>query len=237
MEGEAYPPSSSSGGGPLICPLCGHEYKRAKYLSAHMKRCQKFFGRDNDCFKGRYKCEFCDTYFSRLTRLEEHIRKIHPAGKQSLLFSCGICEEGFVTEKELREHRAVHIKTNEFTLLATAFRRHAMHLRAFFDIPLTMDEAVAHCVKTIPPVLETALVYNKIFKCSVIIFVELYKVDARGVTSRIDIFPFRSQAFLVRPFNNFKPDLTRAIRAIVEQVDEFLYQVRFFLFGRIHPVC
>ena len=157
-----------------------------------------------------------------------------------------------MTEKELREHRTTHIKTNDFTMLASAFRRHSMHLRAFFDIPLTMDEAVVRSLETIPPVLETALVYNKLFKCGVIFFVELYKVDAQGEASRIDIFPFRSQAFLVRPFNNFKPDLTRALRAIVHQVDEFLFQVRngllaflfdrgcyqsFFLFGGIHSVC
>jgi hypothetical protein len=183
----------------------------------------------------------CDTYFSRLVGVENHMRKIHPPNKQALMFSCGICEEGFCTQKELVEHRqSAHVKTNDFTLMGSAFRRQAMHLRAFFaDTPITLDMALAHCRKTIPPVLETSLVYNKVFKCSIIVFLEMYKVNAAAEVSRIDMFVFRAAAFIVRPFNNFKKDVVKALKSIDKQVDDFIFQVSlvllvtYFLFLRV----
>jgi uncharacterized C2H2 Zn-finger protein len=231
MEEEAYRPSSSGGSDSLVCPLCGQIFKQSKSLMKHLNKCQKYCGREEDRFKGRYKCEFCDTYFARISRVEDHMRRIHPPGKQALLFSCGICAEGFTSQKELHQHRQTqHVKTNDFTVMATAFRRHAMHLRAWFDTPLTMDEAIVFCCRKIPPVLETSQVYNKLFKCGIVLFVELYKVDLEGNASRTDIFTFRADAFIVRPFNDFFPDVVRSLKSIVHQVEEFLHQVNSIAF-------
>ena len=81
-------------------------------------------------------------------------------------------------------------------------------------------------MEEIPILLETALVSNKLLKCSIIMMIEMYKTDMEGEINRVETFPFRAQAFVIRPFNNFKAQVSDALEMINESVGEFLYQVR-----------
>ncbi len=213
------------------CHNCGKVFSYEKSFTKHVQRCQNldFYsdGQRGSRFVGRYKCPHCESFFSRLDYLENHIKRIHPPDAQALFFSCGICSSAFPTRVELREHRETeHVKTNEFVIMSSAHKSTAVHYRYFFEKNvISLDDCLKKCLEQIPTLLETALVYNKLLKCSIVIFIEMYKTDADGEISRMETFPFRAQAFIIRPFSNFQAQVGEALEFIGESVGEFLYQV------------
>ena len=191
-------------------------------------------GQRGSRYVGRYKCRECESFFSRLESLETHMKRVHPPNTQALYFSCGICSSAYPTRAALQAHRETeHVKTNEFVLMNSAHNSSVAQYRYFFETNvLSLDECVKKCLEQIPTLLETALVYNKLLKCSIIIFIEMYKTDMDGEISRMETFPFRASAFLIRPFSNFKAQVSEALEFIGESVGEFLYQV-----GRMENEC
>ncbi|XP_045496567.1 zinc finger protein 260-like [Colias croceus] len=53
--------------------------------------------------KGRYKCDSCDKFFSKLPALQYHVKIMHPKS-----FRCSTCKKKFPTKKELRLHEVIH---------------------------------------------------------------------------------------------------------------------------------
>ena len=98
-----------------------------------------------------------------------------------------------------------HIKTNEFVIMNSAHKSTAVHYQYFLEKNvLSLDDCMKKCLERISTLLETALVYNKLLKCSIVVFVEMYKTDMEGEINSIDTLSFWAQAFVIRPFSNFK---------------------------------
>ena len=82
----------------LDCSKCktGYRYSSIKKRKAHEKRCEGF----------KYTCDKCanQKYFSKFTKLKEHIQKEHQQQVQLLYAFCISCNVTFTHQSYLREH-------------------------------------------------------------------------------------------------------------------------------------
>ena len=89
--------------------------KSVKFLSASERKNTGLF-RQSD---GKYRCQFCNTFFTRLNDCVRHEKNFHNI---QLVFSCKTCGESFSSNANLNEHRKTHIfESDDFKIVKEVF--------------------------------------------------------------------------------------------------------------------
>lgn len=94
---------SHTGEKPYPCGICGRMFGHMSTLKSHLRV---------HTGEKPYICISCGTKFRQSCHLLVHIKKYHGSEK---LFSCQLCEKGFVNRSELRVHTRSHSAERPFS--------------------------------------------------------------------------------------------------------------------------
>ena len=82
-----------------FCHLCEKKFKTEKFLIKHLES-----EHSSEQFN-TYKCEYCDSSFMSVSKLNAHKRSIHARANS---YTCDICKKVFSSRGALNSHKVVH---------------------------------------------------------------------------------------------------------------------------------
>lgn len=204
-----------------FCKFCNRDFAHPANLARHEggNKC-KGKGTHN----GRYLCPQCPTLFARHDIMKRHVLNVHT---NNLYFACGLCPSYFHELVELKKHREeAHTFKTEFTLLKSAHVRQVQQHRLYFpDEVVTVDEGFLYAKKQILDFTTSMLVNQPRFRINLVMGIEMYKSDERGLCTALEVFSFRSSGIIVNKFMSMEDELGGAY----EQIDRNVAEI-----GRAH---
>jgi len=195
------------------CEHCGKAFVRQKRFEVHVASKICLHRKEK-----RYKCDICNSSFSKLDTLTKHKRRFHSNEEYK---PCPRCTKAFSSVKALTEHMKMHLQTTKFEKIADfkagMFQIYRME---FWEEVVTINDAFSKTkVEIMNQINQVRLNYSS-FKVNIVFLVNMVQ-NMINNEKRSVIIPFRAQNFQVLPLDDLNDPVQTAFNQIERVIEDF----------------